>query len=109
MLCDIFALGPISTPTSTFLNDFKEMFTIFEKIHPPNGFRSGNGILRELIEKFKKQFPMYDEKILRAIGFKFICLRKRKINSSVHKRRKCDGKLMTTRSYRKLGHFASSR
>ena len=100
----------MSPPNLQFLKDFKKMSETFESLYPPNNFRAGNGIKKEIIAKFKDLFKdKYDPKILRCIAMKFIRLKLRKINALAFKKTKSTGKLMTTRSYKKIGQIAANR
>ena len=67
-------------PNSTFVENMKSMYKIFNSLHPKNGLSQGTGLFKVTFEKLKAKYPQYEDKVLKCITSTFNFVRLRLIN-----------------------------
>ena len=58
----------------------KCMYAMFNALHPKNGISQGTGLFKVTFEKFKAEYPQYEDKVLKCITSTFYFVRLRLIN-----------------------------
>ena len=81
VICNVSLLkGYVVNPNSTFVEHMKCMYAMFNALHPKNGISQGTGLFKVTFEKFKAEYPQYEDKVLKCITSTFYFVRLRLIN-----------------------------